>query len=181
MRITPWSLWSAVLLVAAVSTAPMHVVAAQPIRLGTGIGTMDYYWKPAAQGPGDPFCIQFAPVVCDFFRHDDLHIIVGFLYGRSVTFVIGGYHHPERQRYWTFLVSLLPRGATRISCKTVHTPMKVGVAGTGRAHACLYRYRGHTILVAQHVVPIRLAVEGEVRLDASYKDIGSLPSGSVSS
>ncbi len=42
-------------------------------------------------------------------------------------------------------------------------------------------YRGHTILVAQHVVPIRLAVEGEVRLDASFKDVGSLPSGSISS
>lgn len=175
MRLARLGLWSSCLLAVALYTAPMQTIAAQPIHLGALSGTMDHYWRPAPPGPLDPVCIQPGPVVCEFFRHGDLHIIVGFLYSRAVSFAIGGYRHPERRQYWDFLVSLLPRGAKRATCTTVHTPVEAGAAGTGRAHACLYRYRGHTVLVAQHVVPIRLAIEGEVRLDASFKDVGSVP------
>ncbi len=175
MRFTRLGIWSLCLLAVALCRAPIQANAAQPVHLGALIGTIDHYWRPAPPGPSDPVCIQPAPVVCDFFRHRDLHIIVGFVYSRAVSFAIGGYRHPERRQYWNFLVSLLPRGAKRTSCTTVHTPEEAGASGTGRAHACLYRYRGHTVLVAQHVVPIRLAIEGEVRLNASFKDVGSVP------
>lgn len=175
MRLARLGLWSSCLLSVALCTAPMQAIAAQPIHLGTLIGTIDRYWRPAPPSPSDPVCIQRDPVVCDFYRHGDSHIIVGFVDSRAVSFAIGGYRHPERRQYWNFLVSLLPRGAKRARCTTVHTPVEAGSSGPGRAHACLYRYRGHTILVAQHVVPIRLAIEGEVRLDASFKDVGSVP------
>jgi hypothetical protein len=89
---------------------------------------------------------------------------VEFPRGRAWDMISYGWRTPGSAQQWKFLLSLLPAGTHRTGCTTI---TKTG-GGYGPARACVYRWYGHSILVAQYLHPSDPTTQGEVAMDAGY-------------
>lgn len=95
-----------------------------------------------------------------------VHLLVNFGSGGRVTDIqMYQYPNPGRPRYWTMLLSFLPSGARRQSCRAFR--QTAGLSGPARA--CLYRWNGRRILVVQWLRENPLGRGGWVDLGISYR------------
>ncbi|MBV9280680.1 MAG: hypothetical protein JOZ41_11400 [Chloroflexi bacterium] len=101
---------------------------------------IDRVWRPDGQG-----CIQYS---CGYW-YGGIHVTAGYdLHNRAIEFDTDRYRRPGDSKYWRFLTSLLPSGARLQACRSFK---RAGAEdeNMGPARACVYRYGGKPILVAQ--------------------------------
>lgn len=158
--------------------AAVHAVNKPPPKpvphIGSPESLVDGVWKHVAVADplaGKPFCSSGGG--CSYVT-GSIHVRVHYdapRNGHVVEFDVGGYSKPGNIRYWRFLISLLPPGATKPTCKNFARSGMPPLNG-GPAKACVYRYRATTILVAQALGgSTAFPGEGVVTLDGALSDI----------
>lgn len=153
-------LGSVSMVLACVLGSGLAVQAASWPQLGSPKSVVDRVWQrdhlPCIGG------------ICGYW-YGGMHINVDYDngYRSAAEYQTGMYANPAATRYTRFLTSLLPRGSRRSSCRTLsRTP-----GNNGPARACIYLYRGTSILLAQYLTTVNPAVEGTVWMGATYDDI----------
>lgn len=125
---------------AAVHTTPTPRPTATPTRVRIGVtkAVVGTIWGQPERG-------SCAGDVCTY-GYKTGYAAVTFDRGQHVVGVqFSGVAHYSTPGAWSGLIALLPPGATRLSCRDIQTTG--GAAGP--AHACLYRWHGQSILVAE--------------------------------
>lgn len=139
--------------------------------IGSTLVQMSKTWR--VDRSARPSCVFPRPIACDFFLQGKIHIVTGFLGLYAADFATRGYQTPAESRYWRFLVGRLPRGSRRTECRRFRVVGRREDSMDGPVWACLYRYRGHHIVVGQRLAYRgRLGIEGEVLWNGDFRSLG---------
>lgn len=127
--------------------------AASGRRIGSSKAVVDHAWQRDR--------VRCTGGICTYktWYQKWLYIAVGFASNRADGFTVefdpdrylGHSPNPSSSAYWRFLVGLLPSGARKQSCRNF---ARTG-NDAGPAYACVYAYRGNTILVVHYLTEPR--------------------------
>jgi hypothetical protein len=137
--------------------------ASQSPHLGSSGAAIARAWKPAPSN--GKLCAKGIQglSLCEYSA-GRIHIDVGYKSAVAYDFIAWNFPRPGGSAAWRLLVSLLPAGAKRISCRTIK---KTGGA-YGPARACTYRAGKHQDLVAEYPAPTDPQTQGETVQDEGF-------------
>src|SRR5690349_17183053 len=99
-------------------TAPLANAAAPSPHIWSSRAQIDRVWAPERYFYHGQRPCPAKSLVCLYSSGSVPHILVDFHGGQgAVVFEIGYLSHPSDHKYWTFLTSLLPKGAQKGICK----------------------------------------------------------------